>query len=194
MKLNFEFELDDKLYLRSHLVRSVLPYFKEEIKRTQELDSHFCTSPALAFKYLKVFLEKGDKASPEIEKVLYKNTHYLFAYLKHTGNHKVQDEKLQKRFEKKIYNDPYLSYYYAIHIIKSRIPEEYESVFLKNYDFAYRYACGVIGDKFSDRVHKMLVLSSFEENDKEKESLKAYIECCEKKEFKYFSRPWNDRY
>jgi hypothetical protein len=192
MKLKLDLELDDKLYLRSHLVRNVLPYFKEEIKRTQELDNYFCTSPALAFKYLKVFLEKGDKASPEIEKVLSKNTHYLFAYLKHTGNHKVQDPKLQKRFEKKVYSDPYLSYWYAYYVLKSRLPEEHEVVFLKNYDFAYRYACEVIGGEFPDNIHKMLVLSSFEEKE-DKHGLKSYIECCEKKEFKYITKNWYDR-
>jgi hypothetical protein len=190
MKLKFEFELNDKLYLRSHLVRNVLPYFKEEIERTSELDNYFCTSPALTYKYLKVFLEKGDKASPEIEKVLSKNIHYLFSYFQHTGNHKVQDEKLQKRLDKKIYSDPRLSYCYAFSVLKSRIPEEHEGVFLKNYDFAYRYACEVIGGKFPDSIHKMLLLSSFEENDKEKHGLKSYIECCEKKEFKYVGRNW----
>jgi len=194
MKLKFDLDLTDNKHLRNHLVRNVLWYFKDNIDRTKELDDYFCTSPALAYKYLKVFLEKGDKASPEIEKVLSKNIHYLFSYFQHTENHKVQDEKLQKRLDKKIYNDPRLSYCYAYSVLKSRIPEEHEGVFLKNYDFAYRYACEVIGDKFPDSIHKMLLLSSFEENDKEKYGLKKYIECCEKKEFKYVGRNWYDKF
>ncbi len=185
MKLKFDLELTGKPYLRSHLIRNVFPYFKEDIKRTQELDNYFCTSPALACKYLRVFLNKGDKTSPEIEKIMYKNIHYLFLYMQFTGNHKVQDEKLQKRFDKKVYNDPYFAYQYAEYVLKSRLSEEHEKVFLKDYDFAYRYACKIIKGKFSDSVHKMLILSSFEENEKNKEGLKKYIECCEKKEFKY---------
>ena len=102
-----------------------------------------------------------------------------------TGNHKVQDEKLQKRFDKKVYNNPYFAYEYAENVLESRLSEEHEKVFLKDYDFAYRYACKIIKGKFSDNVHKMLVLSSFEENEKDKKSLKKYIECCEKKEFEY---------
>lgn len=155
--------------------------YKNLFERTNELDDFFSKQPALAYKYIrnliierswcseeKLFKYKNkekNRFSPDQEKVFSKNIKYALAYLEVTGQKKFRDEKFNNRFEKKVFKCPRLSFNYAQRILKGRIPEENEIIFVNDCEILYHYANLIIGGRFSPSIDKILMLKSFENNN-----------------------------
>lgn len=165
--------------------------YKGLFKRTKELDVFFSQQPSLAYKYIRgIIVEKEwrsnpsgyiylnvdkNRFEPEQEKVFLKNIKFGVAYLEATQQKKFRDEKINKKFEKKIYEDAGASFDYATRVLRERIPEDKEHIFLDNYYVMYHYAMLVIKGKFADKVHNQIHLRSFEKNVWRFDCLQAYL-------------------
>lgn len=157
----------------------------------EEIEKTLTTSPALAYKYVirltNAKVENGNyirnPINPSLEKVFLKNIKYALKYLKVTGQDKFVNAETEKKFREKLFKDPAYSYLYSVHIIKSRLPEEKEEVFLKNYKCLYHYALNIIGNgqtigSISDSLDKKINLLSFDKNQanrRDYQYLTAYI-------------------
>ena len=165
--------------------------YKGLFKRTKELDIFFSQQPSLAYKYIRgIIVEKEwrsnpsgyvylnvdkNRFEPEQEKVFLKNIKFGIAYLEATQQKKFRDEKLNKKFEKKVYKDSGASFDYATRVLCERIPEDKEHIFLENYYVMYHYAMLVIKGKFPDKIHNQIHLRSFEKNVWRFDCLQAYL-------------------
>lgn len=150
--------------------------------RTEEIDNFFSQQPSYAYKYVKHLLASSkfnfekreaeyfdtekNRLSSENEKIFKKNIKFAIAYLKITNQTKFRDSKLQSYFEKKIYEEAGLAYDYASIVLKGRIPEEKETIFLENYFVLYHYSRNILKGKFSDNIHKKIVLETFNDENK----------------------------
>ena len=168
--------------------------YKGLFVRNKELDVFFSQQPSLAYKYTRnVIVEKEwspaglnpgrwtyinvdkNRLDPDQEKVFLKNIKFGIAYLEITQQKKFRDEKLHKKFEKKVYKDSGASFDYATRVLRERIPEEKESIFLDNYYVMYHYAMIVVKGKFPDKIHNQIHLRSFEKNVWRFDCLQAYL-------------------
>jgi len=165
--------------------------YKSLFKRTKELDVFFSQQPSLAYKYIRnIIIEKEWRSNPagytylnvdknrldaDQEKVFLKNIKFGIAYLEITQQKKFRDEKLNKKFEKKVYKDSGASFDYATRVLRERIPEDKEHIFLENYYVMYHYAMLVIKGKFPDKIHNQIHLRSFEQNVWRFDCLQAYL-------------------
>jgi hypothetical protein len=157
----------------------------------EEIEKALTTSPALAYKYVvrltNAKVENGnyikDPINYSLEKVFLKNIKYAIKYLKITGQDRFVNAETEKKFREKLFKDPGYSYLYSAHIIKSRLPEDKEEIFLKNYKCLYHYALNIIGntqtiDSISDSLDKKINLLSFDKNQADRwdyQYLTAYI-------------------
>jgi hypothetical protein len=143
----------------------------------EEIEKTLTTSPALAYKYVirltDAKVENGNyirsPINSSLEKVFLKNIKYAIKYLKITGQDKFVNAETEKKFREKIFKEPNYSYLYSAHIIKSRLPEDKEEVFLKNYKSLYHYALNIIGNtqnigSFSNSLDKKINLLTFDKN------------------------------
>lgn len=164
-----------------------LNFFKQlkrlgEFKRSQEIDNFFSKQPSYAYKYaLHILSERmydfekksmdylnveQNRLSIDNEKIFKKNIKYAIAYLNLTQQNKFRDEKTQKSFENKVYKNPGAAYDYAIFVLKGRIPEDKEEIFLDNLIFMYYYSKNILKGKFPDNIHKKIVLKTFDDSCK----------------------------
>ena len=163
-------------------------------KRSEEIDNFFSQQPSYAYKYVNLFLVESkynyetkerefinsekNRLSPENEKVFKKNIKFAIAYLSITGQTKFSDDKIQKFFEKKVYSNAGLSYDYARMVLKGRIPEDKEIVFIENFNALYSYSRNILKGKFPEHIHKKIVLETFNDDAKNKwgyDALTNYI-------------------
>jgi len=168
--------------------------YKGLFVRNKELDIFFSQQPSLAYKYTRnIIVEKEwspagvnpggwtylnvdkNRLDPDQEKVFLKNIKFGIAYLEITKQKKFRDEKLNKKFEKKLYKDAGASFDYSIRVLHQRIPEDKEHIFLENYYVMYHYAMLVIKGKFPDKIHNQIHLRSFEKNVWRFDCLQAYL-------------------
>lgn len=73
--------------------------------------------------------------------------------------------KITPQIAKRIKNRPYYAFLYAKNILKGRLPEKYEIVFVKDPQSAYLYAKHVMKGRLPEYVHNGLLISSFEKNE-----------------------------
>jgi hypothetical protein len=143
----------------------------------EEIEKTLTTSPALAYKYVirltDAKVENGNyirsPINSSLEKVFLKNIKYAIKYLKITGQDKFVNAETEKKFREKLFKDPVYSYLYSAYVIKSRLPEDKEEVFLKNYKCLYHYALNIIGNtktigSISHSLDKKINLLSFDRN------------------------------
>ena len=165
--------------------------YKGLFKRTKDLDIFFSQQPSLAYKYIRnIIIEKEwrpdpsgyvylnvdkNRFEPEQEKVFLKNIKFGIAYLEATQQKKFRDEKINKKFEKKLYKDAGASFDYATRVLQQRISEDKEHIFLDNYYVMYHYSMIVIKGKFPDKIHNQIHLRSFEKNVWRFDCLQAYL-------------------
>lgn len=83
--------------------------------------------------------------------------------------------KITPTIAKRIKDRPYYAFLYAKNILKSRLPEKYEMVFVKDPQSAYLYAKHVMNGRLPDAVHNGLIMSSFEKNEN-KQFFSMYLE------------------
>jgi hypothetical protein len=178
------FDLKDFQKDKSSLLKFLISLRRAGVfYRTEELDDFFTQQPIYAYNYVKKVLVQSrynletknteylnsekNKLSADKEKIFIKNIKIAIGYLKITNQIKFKDEKINARFEKKLYRDPILSYDYAMLVLKEgRIPEEKEEVFIKNPYPMFLYSANILKEHFSNNIHKKIVLMSFSEEYK----------------------------
>jgi len=119
-----------------------------------------CRTPSSALRYCKYFASSG--ISPEREAIFLKNPRIAIRYLRLVGKSEFSDPKIQKRFRRKFRSNAKIACEWA-RIFNTRLTEEEESVFRKDMVAALDYAKHVIRGRFSEKVHGMIVLASFED-------------------------------
>lgn len=124
----------------------------------QEIEKITCRTPSAAIRYVRYFARDG--ISPESEAVFLKNPELGLRYLKMVRRSEFADPKIQKRFRRKFRHNAKLAYMWA-NSSKTRLAEEEEEVFRKDFYHAEMYARYVIGGRFSDKVHSMILLASY---------------------------------
>lgn len=195
--MKIEFELKD-FEKEKHWLVNILSQLKRKsrFKRTRESDEFFAKTPALAYKYVEYLISeynydpktahrvykntRVNRLGIDLEKVFSKNVKYALKYLIVTGQKKFEDEKTNKKFLDKLYNNPFLCFVYSFKVLKrKRIPVEKEDVFLEDYNALYQYAKQIINGRFDKRLHDKIIMISFSEEAKKRHDyqyLESYIQ------------------
>lgn len=144
-----------------------------------EIEAITCKTPSSAYKYVQRVRPRTNGLGAEAEKVFLRNPNIALRYLRLVNRDHFLDEKTQKRFWKKVTKNPE----YALSWSKTfnkRLAETEEEVFVKDFRCAKEYAHFVIKGKFTEKVHQMLVLKSFEDAPAyQKSCLRDYIKYSE---------------
>lgn len=169
----------------------------KKFDRTNDIDKFFAEQPSYAYKYVKQILTetefnwqkncweyknvKKSWLSIEDEKVFVKNLKFAIAYLEITNQKGFRDKKLQQRFENKLYKNAGACYDYANKVLKGRIPQDKEVVFLQEPIALYYYSKNIIKGKLPDSIHNKVALLSFDNEYSKKNSwcgiyLKNYLD------------------
>lgn len=144
----------------------------------REIEAVVCRTPSSALRYCRD-VQGPYGVSRESERVFLKNPGIAIRYLKIVGRRHFLDEDTQRRFWRKVVKDPDAAYEWA-NAFRTRLSEEEEEVFVENVAKAKDYAFFIIKDAFPERIHRMLVLRSFENLDPwEKCCLTEYIRWAE---------------
>lgn len=143
-----------------------------------EVEEVVCRTPSSALKFCRM-VNHSYGISSSAEKVFLKNPGIGIHYLRLVGRSEFLDEKVQKRFWRKITRSPDLAYEWA-RTFNRRLSEQEEEVFVKNISRARDYALYVARGAFPEKIHKMLVLRSFESLDNlSKSYLSEYLRYAE---------------
>lgn len=139
-----------------------------------------CRTPSDALRHVRYFAGKVG-VSPENEKVFLKNPGIAVRYLKMVGRSEFSDPAVQKRFRRKFKTNAKLAYEWAVSF-NTRLSEEEEEVFRKDFSAAKDYAVRVIRGKFPEKVHAMIMLASYGDLDPwQKRQLSEYVKFAEGK-------------
>lgn len=139
-----------------------------------------CRTPSDALRYVRFFAGKTG-ISPESEEVFLRNPEIGVRYLKMVGRSEFSDPRVQKRFRRKFKSNARLAYEWASGF-NTRLTEEEEEVFRKDFSAAKDYAVRVIRGRFPDKVHGMIMLASYGKMDAwQKRQLAEYIKFAEGK-------------
>lgn len=150
----------------------------ESPKNNREIEKITCSTPSAALRYCRYVANDG--ISPEGEVVFLKNPSIAVRYLRMVGRPEFLDAKVQKRFRKKFKKNPRLAYEWS-RAFNTRLSEEEEEAFCHDLSAARDYAMNVIRGKFPEKVHSMILLSSFEDlGTWQKKCLSDYIKYSEK--------------
>lgn len=154
-----------------------------------EVEEVVCRTPSSALKFC-CMVNHAYGVSKSAEKVFLKNPSVGIRYLRLVCRKEFLDENVQKRFWGKVTRNPEFAYDWAS-TFNMRLSESEEAVFVKSIRRARDYSMFVIKGAFPEKVHKMLVLRSFESLDSfEKSQLSEYLryaESCSKKLVAYGS-------
>ena len=161
-----------------HCLANVLHYLKRfgclaTDHSLPEVEKVACLTPSGTIRYCRLFASKGVTA--ETEAIFLKNPELGLRYLKMVGRSSFLDPVVQKKFRKKFRSNPRVAYEWAkaFHI---RLTEEEEECFRKDLSAANNYARSVIGGRFPEKIHEMIILASFGNMDVyQKKSLSEYI-------------------
>ncbi len=146
---------------------------------SDEIQAITCRTPSMAYKYCAKFMKSG--LSPEKEKIFLKNPNIGLRYLELVGRSCFINDKIQERFRKKFQKNPEVAYRWSKRW-NIRLEEKEEECFIHSYFFAEIYAKEIIKGRFPERVHNMLLLSSFATKGTWDENyLKSYLLFAEKK-------------
>lgn len=144
----------------------------------REIEEIVCRTPSSALKFCQM-VNHAYGVSREAEKVFVKNPSIGIRYLRLVGRTEFLDEKIQKRFWKKIMKHAEMAYEWA-RAFGRRLSEAEEEVFVGDVRLAKDYAYYVIKGPFPERIHHMLVLRSFENmGGWEKKYLNDYLQYAE---------------
>jgi len=69
---------------------------------------------------------------------------------------------------KRMKNRPYYAFLYAKNILKGRLPEKVEEVFVNDPHSAYLYAKNIVKGKLSDCVHTAFVIGDHKDEESKK--------------------------
>ena len=142
-----------------------------------EVEKITCTTPSGTLRYCKLFACRGVSAATEA--VFLKNPELGVRYLQMVRRSEFLDPKVQKKFRRKFKSNAKVAYHWA-KAFGIRLTEEEEQVFRKDMGAARDYARGVIGGRFPDRIHEMLILASFGDmNEYQKKCLADYVRFAE---------------
>jgi hypothetical protein len=145
-----------------------------------EVEEITCRTPSDALRYCKFFT--GTRGvSPSSEIVFLKNPSLGVRYLKMVKRKHFVDEKIQKRFWKKVVKKPELALEWSM-AFGVRLSESEEEVFIKDMRCMQQYANNVIKQPYSEKIHQMIVLKSFDSNlsQWQQRYLKDYITFAER--------------
>lgn len=132
-----------------------------------------CRTPSGALRYCRYFASTG--VSPETEAVFLKNPSIAVRYLRMIGRPEFADPKVQKRFRRKFRTNARAAYEWA-KAFNTRLSEDEEVVFRKDMAAMKDYSKYVIRGKFSEKVHGMILLASFDNlGSWQKKCLSDYI-------------------
>lgn len=140
----------------------------------KDIEDVICTIPSRSLKYTK-YVVPLIGLSESREAVFLKNPKIAISYLKEMKCETFKDEKIQKRFKKKILKRPDLLYGYA-KIINKRFSEDEEVCFTKDFVYANLYARDIIKGPFSEKIHNMILLYSYGNlKSMQKNALEEYV-------------------
>lgn len=150
-----------------------------EVSSHEDIESITCRTPSIAYKYTRYVAKNG--ISEKAEAVFLKNPTIGIRYLSYIKRDHFLDDKVQKRFYKKIVRNPVLAVNYC-RTLDKRLSEDEEVVFVKCMSSMKSYAWNVIKGTFPEKVHNMLVLKSYEDLPSyQKNQLVAYLKMAETK-------------
>jgi len=142
-----------------------------------DIESITCRTPSIAYKYTRYVAKQG--ISAKAEEVFLKNPKIGIQYLSYIKRDHFLDDKVQKRFHKKMVKNPTLALFYC-RVFKKRLTEDEEVVFLKSMVSMWNYAKDIIKGAFPEKIHNMIVLKSYEDMDSyDKHRLKEYLKMVE---------------
>lgn len=142
-----------------------------------EVEEIVCRTPSSALKFCQM-VNHAYGVSREAEKVFVKNPSIGIRYLRLVGRTDFLDEKVQKRFWRKVLKSPDLALEWS-RTLGRRLPEG-EEVFVGDMRCAREYSFHVIKGAFPEKVHQMLFLRSFENLDGwDKKYLSDYLRYAE---------------
>lgn len=137
-----------------------------------------CRTPSAALRYVRFFAVKG--ISPESEAVFLKNPTLAVRYLKYVRRAEFADPKVQKRFRRRFRTNARVAYEWAA-AFNTRLTEDEETVFRRDMSAAKDYAMQIIRGKFTEKVHAMIMLASFDELPSyQKKCLAEYVRFSER--------------
>lgn len=158
----------------SSMARFVYNYFDVVGKLDLEMELMLLGSVDLTFNYVSKLRRANKEVNPKLYDAMAGNNDALLKLARMEG------KRLPKHLEDTL-NDPPTCLTYAKEILKGRLPEHLEMVFLKDYRYAYRYAFDVIRGfatvQLPGELHSLMLMKSFENpNDHQ---IKEYISACE---------------
>lgn len=140
----------------------------------RQVEEITCRTPNSALNYCR-YVVGAFGVSREAEKVFLDNPAIGIRYLRLVARSHFLEETTQKRFWRKVVKKPELAYAWSVAFGK-RLSEDEEQVFVKDVIRAKDYAKSIIKGPFPDKVHRMLMLRSFEQmGGYEKSCLKDYL-------------------
>jgi len=125
----------------------------------REIEEIVCKTPSSALKFCHL-VSRAYGVSKDAEKVFVKNPSIGIRYLRLVGRSEFLEEKVQKRFWRKVLKSPDLALEWS-RAFGRRLPEG-EEVFVSSIQRARDYSFYVIKGAFPENIHRMFVLRSFE--------------------------------
>lgn len=145
----------------------------------REIEEIVCRTPSSALKFCHL-VNHAYGVSGDAEKVFVKNPSIGIRYLRLVGRSEFLEEKVQKRFWRKVLKSPDLALEWAT-AFGRRLPEGDEIVLAGRIQSAKHYAMKIVGGRLPDPVHERIVLRSFENLDRwEKRALEDYLNFAER--------------
>ena len=145
--------------------------------RSPEIEAITCKTPSSALRHTSWVSPDG--VSEASERVFLKNPSLGIRYLKKTRRESFQNEDTQRRFWRKVVKKAELAYQWASAFGK-RLSEDEEVVFLQSMHTMKDYAFFVIKEPFSEKIHNMILLKSYEPLQSwDKKSLNEYLKWAE---------------
>lgn len=145
----------------------------------KEIEAITCTTPSAALKFCR-YVNTTTGISAESEKVFLKNASLGIRYLRVVKRKHMLDSEVQRRFWRKVVRKPELALEWGR--AWGRLSEEEEEVFVKSMRCAKEYSYYVIKGRFPEKVHQMILLSSFDKLlGYDKRCLEEYIKYSEGK-------------
>lgn len=147
---------------------------------SEDIEAIACRTPSDALRYCRHVVGKLG-VSHKTESVFLKNPQLGVRYLRYIGRDHFVESKTHTRFWKKIMKKPELALAYATSFNK-RFTEQEEEVFVKNMRCMREYSQSVIKGPFTEKVHQMIILRSFDSSmsEWEKRYLKDYVSFAQK--------------
>lgn len=161
--MEIKFDIDNFIGKSENLI-SVLSHLKYAKcyapVHDEKIEGITCRTPSSALKFCRYVNDKIG-ISPESEKVFLKNPVLGLRYLKMMRRESFLDPAVQKRFWKRVVKNPELALDWS-RAFNKRLSEDEEVVFVKDMRAMKEYAVHAIRGKFSEKVHQMILLKSFE--------------------------------